>query len=295
MIDKLEMFIALAREQHFGRAAEACGVTQPTLSAAIKQLEDQLGVMLVWRGSRYGGLTPEGARVLDWARRIVGDTRAMRDEMRAAKRGLSGNLRLAVIPTALAMVGALTRPLAARHPNLRFSVLSRNATEILQMIDDLQIDAGITYLEGGAAAGRMTAIPLYAEHYNLVIRADHPAAARAQITWAEAAELPLCLLSPDMQNRRIVDSHMAEANAAPAPRLESNSVLTLVGHVLGGDWATILPMKTAALFLAPDHLAAIPITEPAAEHPVGLIAPFREPHTPVLAALIEAARRLEER
>ncbi|MDY6859946.1 MAG: LysR family transcriptional regulator, partial [Pseudomonadota bacterium] len=73
MIDKLEMFIALARNRHFGRAAEECGVTQPTLSAAIKQLEEQLGVMLVWRGSRYRGLTPEGARVLEWARQIVGD------------------------------------------------------------------------------------------------------------------------------------------------------------------------------------------------------------------------------
>ncbi|TIQ69265.1 MAG: LysR family transcriptional regulator, partial [Mesorhizobium sp.] len=75
MIDKLEFFIALAREEHFGRAAEVCGVTQPTLSAGIKQLEGQLGVMLVLRGSRFQGLTPEGEQVLVWARRIVGDTR----------------------------------------------------------------------------------------------------------------------------------------------------------------------------------------------------------------------------
>ncbi len=60
MIDKLEFFMALARERHFGRAAEECGVTQPTLSAGIKQLEDILGVMLVQRGTRFQGLTPEG-------------------------------------------------------------------------------------------------------------------------------------------------------------------------------------------------------------------------------------------
>ncbi|MEC9462732.1 MAG: LysR family transcriptional regulator, partial [Pseudomonadota bacterium] len=88
MIDKLEFFIALARQQHFGRAAEECGITQPTLSAAIRQLEEQLGVVLVVRGSRFLGLTPEGQRVLEWARRIVGDTRTMREEMRAARRGL---------------------------------------------------------------------------------------------------------------------------------------------------------------------------------------------------------------
>ena len=85
MIDKLEMFIALAREEHFGRASESLGITQPTLSAGIKQLENQLGVQLVYRGSRYGGLTPEGARVLDWARQIVGDVRVMKQEMRAAR------------------------------------------------------------------------------------------------------------------------------------------------------------------------------------------------------------------
>ena len=70
MIDRLEMFVALAAERHFGRAAEVCGVTQPSLSAGIRALEDQLGVQLVYRGSRFQGLTPEGQRVLDWARRI---------------------------------------------------------------------------------------------------------------------------------------------------------------------------------------------------------------------------------
>src|SRR6478735_8031248 len=104
MIDKLEFFIALANERHFGRAAEECGVTQPTLSAAIRQLEDTLGVVLVQRGSRFKGLTSEGQRVLEWARRIVGDTRTMREELRAARLGLAGHVKIAAIPTALAMV-----------------------------------------------------------------------------------------------------------------------------------------------------------------------------------------------
>src|SRR5690349_110541 len=78
MIDKLEFLIALSRERHFGRAADLCGVTQPTLSAGLKQLERDLGVLLVARGSRFQGLTPEGERVLDWACRIGGDATAMR-------------------------------------------------------------------------------------------------------------------------------------------------------------------------------------------------------------------------
>ena len=99
MIDKLEYLMALARERHFGHAAEACGVTQPTLSAGIKQLEATLGVLLVQRGSRFIGFTQEGERTLDWARRIVGDSRALRQEMTALKQGLVGRLRIAAIPT----------------------------------------------------------------------------------------------------------------------------------------------------------------------------------------------------
>lgn len=85
MLDKLELLLALAKERHFGRAAEVCGVTQPTMSTGLKQLEEILGVMLVQRGSRFQGFTPEGERALDWARRIVGDARAMRDEINGLK------------------------------------------------------------------------------------------------------------------------------------------------------------------------------------------------------------------
>ena len=143
MIDKLEFLLALARERHFGRAAEACGVTQPTLSAGIKQLEDSLGLLLVNRSARFRGLTPEGERVLDWAKRIVGDTRAMRQEVRALKQGhLVGHLRIAVIPTALAMVSALTTPFRAKHPDIRFTILSNTSVEVLNALDNLEIDAG---------------------------------------------------------------------------------------------------------------------------------------------------------
>ena len=133
MIDKLEFLLALARAGHFGRAAEACGVTQPTLSAGIKQLEDSFGVLLVNRGSRFQNFTAEGERVLKWARRIVGDTRAMREEVHALKHGLSGRLRIAAIQTALAMIETLTTLYRERHPDVQFTVLSATAEEIFQL------------------------------------------------------------------------------------------------------------------------------------------------------------------
>lgn len=293
MIDKLEMFIALANEGHFGRAAEACGVTQPTLSSAIKQLEDQLGVQLVFRGSRFQGLTPEGRRVLDRARRIVGDTRALRDEMRALRTGLTGTLRIGVIPTALPMVVDLTTPFTKRHPDVRVSILSRTSTEILTGIERLDLDAGITYLDN-EPLGRVTQVPLYSEFYRLVCAPGLPLAQAGRATWADLAGLPLCLLTGDMQNRRIVNQHLAEAGAATAPVIESNSTIALLAHVMTGDWCSVLPKKLADMFVQSGRLAAVPIVGPEVEHLVGLIAAHREPHTPVIAALLDAARRAAE-
>ena len=291
MIDKLEMFIALANERHFGRAAEVCGVTQPTLSSAIRQLEDQLGVQLVFRGSRFQGLTPEGTRVLDWARRIVSDMRALKAEMKVVRSGLSGTVRIGVIPTALPMVAELTAPFIARHPNVRVSILSRTSVEILAEIESLELDAGITYLDN-EPLGRVAQVPLYTEFYRLLCAPGTALAGRAQVTWAEVAEQPLCLLTSDMQNRRIVNQHLAEAGAAVVPQVESNSTIALIAHVMTGRWASVVPTKLAGMALA-GGLVAVPIVEPEAEHLIGLIMARRDPLTPVLAALLAEAERLQ--
>ena len=291
MIDKLEYFIALARARHFGRAAEELGITQPTLSAGIKQLEDQLGVMLVQRGSRFQGLTAEGDQVLGWARRIVGDTRAMREEMRAARRGLSGRIRIAAIPTALAMVARLTTPFREKHPGVTFSVLSRTSIEVLSLLGNLDIDAGITYLDN-EPLGRVVSVPLYAERYQLITAAGNPLADRTSVSWAEVSRLPLCLLTPDMQNRRIIDQHLAEAGVQVRPTLESNSMIVLFSHIRTGKWSSIMPLNLAETFGFAEPIRAIPIVEPDASHVVGLVAAPREPRTPLVSALIDEATAL---
>lgn len=291
MIDKLDVFIALAKERHFGRAAEALGITQPSVSSAIRQLEDQLGVQLVFRGSRFMGLTPEGQRVLDHAKRIAGDMRLLREEMRAVRAGLSGNLRLGVIPTALPMVADLTGVFLQAHPNVRLSILSRTSTEILGGLEAMDLDAGITYLDN-EPLGRVTTVPLYTEFYRLICAPGSPLADRREVTWAEVAGQPLCLLTADMQNRRIVNQHLAEAGVTAAPTVESNSTVALIAHVMTGHWASVVPMRLAAMFAGDRRVVAIPIVAPEVEHSVGLIAPRRDLQTPVLAALIAAAGRV---
>ena len=291
MIDKLEFLLALAREKNFGKAAEQCGVSQPTLSAGIKQLEDSLGVMLVQRSSRFLGLTAEGERVLDWARRIVGDTRAMRQEVQALRRGLVGHLKIAAIPTALAMVSALTTPYRAKHPEVRFTILSRTSVEVLAMLENLEVDAGLSYIDN-EPLGKVRSVPLYAEQYRLLTSADSPLGDRDTVTWAEVGRIPLCLLTPDMQNRRIINRLLREAGAEPEPTLESNSMIVLFSHVRTGRWATVMPEKLADTLGLTERLRSIPIIEPDAVHSIGLIVPNREPMTPLTAALVAEAKLL---
>lgn len=293
MIDKLEFFIALARERHFGRAAEACGITQPTLSAAIRQLEGQLGVVLVSRGARFQALTPEGQRVLEWARRIVSDARTMRQEMRAARTGLSGHIRLGAIPTTLAMVPMITAPFQDKHPQVTFSVLSTTSLNILSLLENLEIDAGLTYL-GNEPLGRVTSVALQTERYHLVTAATTPHADRDSVTWKELAEIPLCLLTADMQNRRIINQHFSEAGVTIEPTLESNSMIVLFSHVRTGRWASIMPYHVARSFGFHEEIRVIPIVEPDAAQTVGLVATHREPFTPLVSALLHEARLLAE-
>jgi DNA-binding transcriptional LysR family regulator len=291
MIDKLDMFIALARERHFGRAAESLNIAQPTLSAGIKQLEDQLGVQLVYRGSRFGGLTPEGQSALVWARRIVADTRQLRDEMRAKRHGLSGTVRLAVIPTAQTWAARLASAVTRQHPKLQLAILSRTSREILQMLDAFEAEAGISYLDNEPLGGLDT-VPFYSERYMLVCARGTAMAGRARMGWAELDGAALALLTPDMQNRRIIDHIFADHGVTPEIRIESNSIIALVASVAAGHCMAVLPTDIARFLSGGKDLALVPIDDGTRGHTVGLVLPRRDPHSPVLAALLVEARRM---
>jgi len=288
MIDKLELLLALARERHFGHAAEAAGVTQPTLSAAVKSLEEQLGVLIVERGSRFGGFTPEGERVLEWARRIVGAAQAMRNEIDVLKHGLSGHLRLGVIPTALPVVAGLTTALRSRSEEVSFTVLSLSSDDILSRLANLELDVGVSYIDAEPMGGFDT-LPLYEERYALLVSAEAPIAGRNSVSWQEAGDLPLCQLTPDMQNRRLLNLHLKEAGAAPRITLESNSLMLLYAHVRTGAWASIIPVRLAESFQVPRYLKAITLT-PSLTHGIGLVLHRRPTLSPLVSAFKDAAK-----
>jgi DNA-binding transcriptional LysR family regulator len=293
MIDKLEYLLALAQAKHFGRAAEACSVSQPSLSLGVKQLEEALGVMLVKRGSRFIGLTPEGERTLEWARRIVGDARAMRQDIKVLRHSLTGRLRIAVIPAALPMVAMVTRPLHLRHPEVEFTILSQPSTDIVSMLDNLEIDGAITYLDIEPLT-RVTAIPIYRERYQLLIAADSQFGLQKSVSWQTVAKLPLCLLTSDTQNRRLIEALLLGASGVPRISLESNSMTVLFSHVRTGSWASVMPEKVVQAMGMTKEFQVIPIVNPEIVHTIGLVIPVRDPATSLVTALAAEARRTGE-
>jgi DNA-binding transcriptional LysR family regulator len=216
--------------------------------------------------------------------------RALKQDVDQLKRGLTGHLRLAAIPTALPMVAAITTPFHARYPDVRYTVLSRTSEEILEALANLEIDAGLTYLDN-EPLGKVSAIPLYRERYCLLTTKENEFAARQSVTWAEVAGIPLCLLTQDMQNRRIIDRHLQQAGATASAKLESNSMIVQFAHIQTGQWSGIMPEKLTGIFGLAPEICSIPIIEPDTMYTIGLIAGPREPITPLISAFMTEAKR----
>jgi DNA-binding transcriptional LysR family regulator len=288
----LEYLVAVVREEHFGRAARSCGVSQPTLSSGIRRLERDVGFPVVRRSQRYEGLTPEGEKVLEWARRILADVGGLDAELGALRGGLSGQLRIGAIPTSLPCVSLLTTPLSQSHPGISVTVQSLNSRQIERGLHDFELELGVTYLYSEPLKGVRTLV-LYEEHYVLLTGSEGPLAARTEVTWAEAAQLPLCLLTGDMQNRRIVDSIFHEAGAEPRPTVETNSISTMFAHVRDGHWSSVLAHAWLHVFDVPAGMRVVPLVAPTTTSTVGLVWPDRDPESILAHALLDVAREID--
>ena len=288
---QLEYLAALDRERHFGRAAVACHVSQPALSAAVSSLERELGIPLVRRARRFEGFTPEGERVLTWVHRALTDLDGLEQEVSRLRGGMEGTLRIGAIPTSLPVSTLVTTPFRERHPLMRIQVMSMSSRQIAEGLARGELDAGLTYLDNEPLADVAT-LALWREHYLLLVAADGPFAGAVTATWRRASTLRLCLLSPDMQHRRIVDGAFAQAGVAPHPAVETNSISTLIAHARTG-----LPGITAHTWLfghaLPPGLRAIPLVDPVIEHTIGLVTATDAQRSPVIAELLGMFTPLE--
>ena len=293
-IRQLQYLVALAREKHFTRAAQACHVTQPTLSGRIRQLEQELGVPIVARGQRFHGFTPDGERVLKWANAILENWTALESEIatvRATSGGLRGRLTIGVIPSALPMAALITKAIHDRHPDVELVILSQSSIDILRHLEEFSIDVGLTYLDNEPIEGMRSEL-VYMERYCLLLRRDHLLATATSATWGEAAKESLCLLTPENQNRRIIDRAFRQAGCAVVPALETNSVINLCANVHLMGLASVIPQYFLDVIGPISDVVAVPLRDPLIEHSVGVIAVDRDPVSPLVLATFECARAI---
>ncbi|MNJ87911.1 Hydrogen peroxide-inducible protein activator [compost metagenome] len=289
-VRQLDYLVTLAREKHFARAAEICCVSQPALSAAVRNLETELGIAIVQRGQRFQGFTPEGERILDWARQTLAALEGLKQEASMSRVKLSGTLRLGAIPTTMPIVSLLTGQCRAQHADLRQLVLSLSTEEIMRRLDDFELDVGLTYLEDQRLNG-FHVQPLYRERYMLLAREGAMLDGKAEISWEEAAEFPLCLLTSHMQNRRIVDAAFRRAEVHPNVVVETDSVFALYSHVRHANLYSVVPHSLLCLFELRDEMVAIPIV-PELSRSIGLISLDHDPCSPIVVAARNIAEKI---
>ena len=276
-LTELRYIVAVARERHFGRAAEACFVSQPTLSVAIKKLEEELGVALFERGAGEIAPTPVGARIVEQAQRVLEQAQAIKEIAKAGKDPLSGPLSLGIIYTiAPYLLPQLVKILHRRAPQMPL-VIQENYTHVLrERLKQGDIDAAVLALpfeEPGFAIE-----PLYDEPFVAAVPREHRWAKRKSISPEELKQETMVLLGAGHCFRDHVLDACPELNRSPAGAdgvlrgFEGSSLETIRQMVASGIGVTVLPSSSVATKTPRDSLLVyIPFSRPVPDRRVALV------------------------
>lgn len=285
----LEFLSSLARRKHFARAAEDCGVSQPAFSMRIRKLEEKLDTAIVKRGNRFQGFTAEGEVLLRHARNIVEDVKMLEQEFRSAKGEITGKLSLGVVPTAVIFAALTVKNLQTKHPGIKVSIQTATSLAIQQGLENGLYEAGITYGEG-VPRDLFRVEDLYKETYLLLVPKNLAPRLKGEVTWAEAARLPLSLLEPGMQNRRILDKVFDDLGLFPEVIVETSGFMVSIILAAEGLSATVVPRLLIEALGEPEGTVALPLTEPVLEKNVSIVTPMRDPSLPTVEALRRALK-----
>ncbi|MBV8250090.1 MAG: LysR family transcriptional regulator [Comamonas sp.] len=296
LLTSMRYLVALNEHRHFGRAALACHITQPALSNALRALEEEFGIVIVRRGRVFAGLTPEGQQVLATALSMLKSEEALRQDLSLGAGRLKGQLRMAAVPTAMPMLTRFAALLREQHPGITPVVLSMSSLELEGGLEDLSLDLALGYSERmpegdgrrGARAqkARLQVWPQYLEHYYL-LRPGKRAGMGKPMSWAQAAQSPLCLLTPDMHNRLIVDEGFRAAGCKVEAAMETNSVLTLTMAVAECGMSSVLPGALVATLAQSQGLAIHPLVRPQLQTAIAFLAQPADSATRALQAATE--------
>ncbi|HEY1104495.1 MAG TPA: LysR substrate-binding domain-containing protein [Burkholderiaceae bacterium] len=294
LLASLRYLIALDEHRHFGRAAQACHITQPALSNALRALEEEFGTSIVKRGRAFAGFTPEGKRILASAQRMVHEHELLQQELNSVAGRPQGALTIGAVPTAMPIAARFSAMLQARHPGIAPVVRSMSSPEIEVGLESLSVDMGLGYTDRVGQRGiKVRSIAQYTERYFLLRRGDSVATAGLHIgetiSWQDAARLPLSMLTPEMHNRTIIDSAFAVAGAQVKPAIETNSILTLGLSVVAGAVYSVLPGALVGVMRGYGELEALPLVHPEMLTPIGFMVALTDRPSRTLEAALELA------
>ncbi|MES2910882.1 MAG: LysR substrate-binding domain-containing protein [Pseudomonadota bacterium] len=295
LLASLRYLAALDEHKHFGRAAQACHITQPALSNALRALEAEFGHVIVRRERNFEGFTPEGERVLASAQRMLHERELLQQELDSVVGKPQGSLSIGAVPTAMPIAARFCALLKTRHPGIAPQVRSMSSNELEAGLESLSLDMGLGYTDRLRVNGpRLRQIPQYTEHYFFVRRAQkaHKSALQigSPISWAEAAAHPLCLLTREMHNRTIVENAFIEAGTTSRPAIETNSILTLALSVVEGDVCTVMPGALVGAVRGYRELEALPLVGPEVRTAIGFIAQGSDRRSRTLEAALTLAQ-----
>lgn len=244
-IKQLIYLVNLERERHFGRAAEASFVSQPTLSMRLKNLERELGLSLINRSNNFDGFTPEGERVLSWAREIVSVYQGLKLEVESLKHGVNGTLRIGVVPQCSISLPVMLKAIGDRYPQLDYRVAVLSADQLLDALNSHTVDVGIGFFELATLRELHFQAEtlddngielLYHPQHFPQLEGDEP------LTLEDVAALPLCLAEQTRYFRRYLDGHFRDAQLTLRVVLETTSVFQLLQGVQVGLGCMVSPV-----------------------------------------------------
>jgi LysR family hydrogen peroxide-inducible transcriptional activator len=265
-LTELKYIVAVARERHFGRAAEACHVSQPTLSVAVKKLEEELDVKIFERGASEVSTTPLGEQIVRQAQQVIEQAAAIREIAKTGKDPVSGPLRLGVIYTVGPdLLPDLVRQAIERVPQMPLMLQENFTVRLLEMLRTGELDCAILaepFPDTGLAVA-----PLYDEPFLAAVPRKHPIAARPSISAEELKNETMLLLGTGHCFRdhvlEVCPEYARFATGAEGIRksFEGSSLETIKHMVASGMGITVVPRLSVPAEPQP-HVAYVPFSEP---------------------------------
>lgn len=289
-IKQLKFLIALEQTRHFGQAAARCNITQPTLSMRLRNLEEELGLELVTRGQRFEGFTQAGERVLAWARTLLAAHDGLFAEAAACRGQLVGNLRLGLVPLSGFNPISFIQGLSHSFPELKFSLTSMSSDKIIEALGTNQLDLGVCYLDH-VSPNYLEFFELGETRVGLLYDTRHFHFEGTQMSWEEAAELPLGMISNGMHYRKSIDLSFRSRGLDPQPILESDSTYQLFQAIHEGFCCAIMPLDSD-LESPIENLAFIHLPDASVLAPLGMVMRKTEPRSAIAEKCFAEARQL---